>query len=259
MDPVLALSLQSMQHDMSRVDRVATNLANATTPGYKREVVAVRSFAAALSALPQVADPEASPVTAPTAGSAVQVFSDLRPGSVKVTGQPLDLALGGEGYFEVATANGPAYTRAGQFRVDGRGRLVTAAGDAVMGRGGEIVLTTASPVIDASGNITEPTATTGPAAGHPQQPVAQLRIVHIEDPQAARRLGGGLLAADSKVTEVAEGQAQVRQGALESSNVSSVQEMVQLVQAMRHFESMQKVAQGYDEIVSATIRRLGDL
>jgi flagellar basal-body rod protein FlgG len=256
MPHVLAVALASMQQDMQRLDRVAQNLANATTPGYKREVVAARPFAEAVAAGLEGGEP-ALPV-GPAAGG-VEVLADLRPGTVKVTGQPLDLAIAGDGFFEVATESGPAYTRQGSFQVDGRGRLVTAQGHAVMGRSGEILLTTRTPVIDAAGNVTEPDATTGPAASAPGTPVAQLRVVRMEEPRAARRIGEGLLLAGGRVTEVGEGQAGLRQGALENSNVSSVQEMVQLIQTMRHFESMQKVAQGYDEMLGAAIRKLGDL
>lgn len=258
MQEILAVALGSMQQDMQRLDRVAQNLANVATPGYKREVVVARPFAEMVGAagLAQVAEAELGEALPP---APVQVYADLRPGTVRLTGQPLDLALGGEGFFEVATEDGPAYTRAGSFRVDARGRLVTAAGHAVMGRGGEIQLTTTRPVIDATGAITEPAATQGGAAPESAHPVGQLRVVRLEDPQAARRLGDGLWATGGKVFEVEEGQAQIRQGALESSNVSSTQEMVQLVQTMRHFESMQKVAQGYDEMVASAIRRLGDL
>jgi len=258
MQEILAVALGSMQQDMRRMDRVALNLANVSTPGYKREVVAARPFAEMLGAagLAQAAESE---LGEPLPPAPLRVFSDLRPGTVRVTGQPLDLAIGGDGFFEVATENGLAYTRHGSFRVDGRGRLVTAAGHPVMGRGGEILLATPSPAIDGSGAITEPGATQGAASPDPAHPLAQLRIVRLEDPQAARRLGDGLWAAGSKVTEVEEGQAQLRQGALENSNVSSTQEMVQLVETMRHFESMQKVAQGYDEMVASAIRRLGDL
>jgi flagellar basal-body rod protein FlgG len=260
MQNVLAIALTSMHQDSSRLDHVALNLANVATPGYKREVVAARAFAEALDAagLSQALDAESEPNSRAAAGS-LQVLTDLRPGTMKITGQPLDLAVGSEGYFEVTTPHGLAYTRQGNFHLDGQGRLVTAQGHPVVGKHGEIRLTTPTPVIDAVGNITEPNATTGPSAMAPGEPVAQIRVVRMDDPRSARRLGEGLLAAGSPVTEVGEGEAQLRQGALENANVSSMLEMVQLIQTMRHFESMQKVAQGYDEMLGAAIRRLGDL
>jgi flagellar basal-body rod protein FlgG len=263
MQEVLAIALASMHHDMSRVDHIALNLANATTPGYKREVVAVRPFADAVDALAAEAQPggEVARGEARPSPGALQVFSDLRPGTLKMTGQPLDLALMGDGFFEVSTASGPAYTRQGTFKVDERGRLVTLQGHSVMGRSGEITLTTQNPLIDAAGNVTEPHATTGPSAGGPGAIVAQLKVVRFDRPEALERLGEGLLTAPSGLSPspLADTRPQVRQGALENANVSSMHEMVQLVQTMRHFESMQKVAQGCDEMLGTAIRKLGDL
>jgi flagellar basal-body rod protein FlgG len=262
MQHVFAVALASMHHDMSRLDRIALNLANVSTPGYRREVVAVRPFVEVLDA----ATPPGAAVSAPgtiaddpARGPAIQVLTDVRAGTVRMTGQPLDLAIAGDAFFEVATENGPAYTRQGSFRVDERGRLVTPQGHAVMGTSGEIFLATRTPVIDASGNVTEPDATTGPAAAAPGEPVARLKLVRFQDPARLERLGAGLVAAGAGMTLVADGQARVQQGALENANVSSMQEMVQLMETMRHFESIQRVAQGYDEMLGTAIRRLGDL
>jgi flagellar basal-body rod protein FlgF len=260
MQTAFAIALASMHNDMSRLDRVALNLANVATPAYKREVVAVRPFAEVLDSAAQHAVAGAG-VTTDDPGrtpGALLVRTDLRPGTLRITGHALDLALAADGFFEVSTPEGPAYTRRGDFHVDARGRLVTAEGHAVMGRDGEIVLTTQAPVVDAEGRITEPTATTGPSATDPGAAVAQLRVVRVEDPASLQRLGDGLLAAGADVTEVRAG-AQVRQGALENANVSSMQEMVQLIETMRHFESMQRVAQGYDDMLGTAIRKLGDL
>lgn len=248
MQEVLAIALQSMHNDAMRLERIGTNLANVQTPGYKREVLGLPpSFAALVetgSARPLRAG--AQPAGAPL------VLMDHRPGPLRLTGQKLDVALAGAGHFEVLTPDGPAYTRLGSFQLDARGRLVTPQGYPVLGQGGEITLSGSQVTIDAAGRIFE--------AASPARPVAQLKIVQFEQPAAARRLGEGLLADGGGGVRLLEASAlQVRQGALENSNVSSMQEMVHLVQTMRHFESMQKVALGYDEMVGTAIRRLGDL
>jgi flagellar basal-body rod protein FlgG len=246
---VYAVALTGMQQDMSRVDRVALNLANVATPGYKREVVAVRPFAAVVEAQAGAGTP-----SVPGVPGAVQVLTDARAGTLRMTSQPLDLALEGEGYFEVVTEAGPAYTRQGSFRLDARGRLVTMQGLPVMGVDGELQLATGSPTIDPTGRITDPAG-----AGAPGAAVARLKIVSFEAPSALARLGDGLLAPPPGMAGRDAPSTTVRQGALENSNVDSTQEMLQLIQAMRHFESMQKVVQGYDELQSVAIRRLGDL
>ena len=246
MQEIFALALTSMQNDMARLDQVALNLANVATPGYKRQVLAVQPFAEAMrGAAAQAGAPE-------TAASAV--VSDLRTGTLKTTGQPLDLALAGEGYFEVLTDSGPAYTRKGDFTVDARGRLVTAQGFPVMGKGGDIRLAGRAPTIDEAGNVSE-AATDGSAAA---VAVGQLKVVRFDKSQALRRLGDGLLAPGEGMAVLADGEVRLRQGALENSNVNATREMVDLMQAMRHFETMHRVVQGYDEMIGGAVRKLGE-
>lgn len=256
MSDILTIALVSLHQDMGKIDRIAQNLANTGTPGYKREVAAARPFAQTveeLSAAP-------APTGAADAGTGtVQVRVDPAPGTLRVTGQPLDLALEGEGYFEVATAEGPAYTRQGDFQVDATGRLVTADGHAVMGTSGEITLRTRAPVIDVTGRITEPESVVGATALPPGTPAAQLKIIRFEKGTALRHLGNGLLALAGAPQPAGAGEVSIRQGALENSNVKSMQEMVQLMQTVRHFESVHRIVQGYDEILTTSIRKLGEL
>ena len=253
MQEIFAVTLASMHQDMARLDGVALNLANVSTPGYKRGVVAIQPFSSVVDAVAGQAGTNA------TAVSGVQVMSDMRPGTVKLTGEPMDVALAGDGFFEVNTPSGPAYTRQGNFRTDAMGRLVTAQGYPVMGKNGEVFLTTQTPVIDAVGNVTEPNATTGPSAVNPRTPIAQIKVVKFDTPKTLQRLGEGLMASGTGMTIMDDANVQIRQGALENGNVSSMQEMMQLIQTMRHFESVQKITQGYDEMIGTAIRKLGDL
>jgi flagellar basal-body rod protein FlgG len=234
-------------------------MANALTPGYQREVVAARplrlggpSFAALVGAAPVADSAAQAPAGALAPGLLVQ--TDTRPGTLRSTGQSLDVALAGAGYFEVATPGGPAYTRQGSFRLDGQGRLVTQQGHAVMGLGGEIHLQSRQVRIDAQGNIFD-----AAAMDRADRPIAQLKVVQPAQPSQLRRLGEGLMAIDGQPGPLAEVDIRIQQGFVENSNVSSMHEMVQLMQTMRHFESMQKVALGYDEMTGQAIRKLGEL
>lgn len=238
MDPVLSSVLGSMHADLARLDRVALNMANAQTPGYKREVVTAQPFSARVEA----------------AANGVSVHTDQRPGTLKPTGQSLDFALAGPGWFEVATPQGPAYTRHGQFRLDAAGRLVTQQGHPVTGQSGEIRLPNLAPVADAAGRLFD--AAAGTRAGAPV--LAQLRVVQFEAGAAVQKLGDGLVLPQGSPANVAEGTLQVRQGYLENSNVSHMQEMVRLLETVRHLETLQKVALGYDEMLAASIRKLGE-
>jgi flagellar basal-body rod protein FlgG len=233
MDPVLTAVLGSMQTDMARVDRVAMNIANAQTPGYKREVAVATSFATRVQA---------------------GVHTDLRPGTLKATGQALDFALTGPGWFEVTTPSGTAYTRQGNFRMDANGRLVTQQGFPVMGIGGEIVFAAGTAFADAAGRLFD-----APSVGrHGAAPAGQLKVVQFEPGASVERLGDGLVQVHGSPALVAEGAVQVQQGFLENSNVSHMQEMVRLVETVRHLETMQRVALGYDEMLGTAIRKLGD-
>lgn len=244
MPEILAIALNSMQTDMRQVEHVAMNLANTLTPGYKRQVAATPAFGA-------MVDQAATPAAAPTGG--VRTYVDLRPGALKHTGASLDLAIDGQGYFEVATDAGPAYTRQGAFRVDARGRLVTAQGQPVMGLGGEILLSGPKPRIDRNGNVFDGSDV------NTKTPVAQLKIVRFEEAGTMASLGNGLLSAGGDMVQMGAAEVHLQQGYLESSNVGTQQEMVQLMQATRHFESMQKAIQTYDEVVGTAIRKLGEV
>lgn len=242
MSPVLALTLQAMQSGMRSLDRVAMNIANAQTPGYRREVASAGAFAQLVEA----------------GGAAQAIRLDPAQGSMKPTGQALDLALSGPGWFEVTTEQGLAYTRLGAFRRDGQGRLVTQQGQAVMGTAGEIRLPDTAPFIDAQGRIFEAVTGEGGRAKSRGEPIAQLKLVGFPATTPAERLGDGLVRFATATGEVQVTGTEIRQGQLENANVSAMHEMVQLVQTMRQFESLQKVALGYDEMLGGAIRRLGE-
>lgn len=258
MTDVLAISLRSMQHDMVRLERISMNMANAMTPGYKREMPAALPLAASgfINAMSSVDASAARTLTAATTSAgALMVRTDMRPGTLKSTGQDLDVALGGTGFFEVNTDSGPAYTRQGNWQVDARGRLVTAQGHPVMGVGGEILLSNPRPRIDATGQVFDAMVDGRADAA----PVAQLKVVRFDDVRDLERIGDGLVRSPVPPKQLVDSEVQVHQGFLENSNVNSMQEMVQLIQSMRHFESMQKVALGYDEMIGAAVRKLGEI
>lgn len=252
---ILSLALHAMHQDMSRLDRVAMNLANALTPGYKRDVVVAHPFEQLVSNLERSSSRAASA----NVGS-VEVLVDERVGSLKSTGQSLDLALSGPGYFEIKGETGPLYTRQGNFHVDARGRLVNAQGNPVMGKSGEIFVNSSSPVIDSKGNVFDGQQF-GKAIGLADnpRPLGQLKVVQFEAPKSIRRLGDGFVVGDAPPVPVKDDDVQIRQAYLENSNVNPTLEMVQLIQTMRHFETMQKIAQGYDEMAATAIRKLGEL
>src|SRR5919106_10955 len=126
MADALGIAARIMADDLFRLNVISQNLANANTNGYKKELVASRPFVDYLQA--------SLPVSLPALASVV----DARQGPLAQTGNALDLAIEGGGFFELAGNDGPLYTRQGSFRLDARGRLVTPGGLALTGAGGEI-------------------------------------------------------------------------------------------------------------------------
>jgi flagellar basal-body rod protein FlgF len=254
MAETIAIGVQSMHQDMRNLDQIAMNLANVITPGYKRQITVSRPFADVVADLQHTNGTETATAGAMEripAGS-TEALPDMRAGALKATAAKLDLAIEGEGFFEVATNDGPAYTRQGSFRLDARGRLVNSQGFPVMGSNGEIALAHGAPTIDMAGNVfdadtADPTALAG-----------QIKVVRFSDSRTMQPLGNGLFSA-SAGSSLVPADGQVRQGYLETSNVSTTAEMVQLMQTMRHFESVQKAVQGYDELVGTAIHKLGEL
>ena len=239
----LAIAAQSMSDDMTRMSIISQNLANVSTIAYRKQLALSRPFLDYLP-VPVAGGTGALPVTLPRA----EIVMDQGAGTQRSTSNPLDFAIEGDGFFELRGAQGPIYTRRGDFKIDGQGRLVSATGLPVMGVGGEISLASEEVRVDAEGKIFERDVQ-----------VAQLRIVRFANPQALHYAGSGLYvsptgaAADPGATNQ-----RVRQGYLENSNVASASEMVRLVETLRHFEANQKVIQGYDQMLERAIRTLGE-
>ncbi|MFV1922194.1 MAG: flagellar hook-basal body protein [Methylotenera sp.] len=231
MDPI-SLTTTSIQLDIQRLNSIANNVANALTPGYKREfITSAGQFDYLLS----------SQATQPVLSAIV----DNKPGVQMQTSNPLDLSLSEIGYFEVMTDDGYAYTRQGAFKLDEKGMLVNKVGQPVSGISGEIYLTTSNPIIDSEGKIFEN-----------DKLVAQLKIVSFNSPETLLKIGGGLFIPSSEsYTQLIE-HPRVSQGSLESSNVDSAQEMVNLIETYRHFEASHKVIQAYDELNEKTLQNL---
>lgn len=237
MTHALSAAESSMQNAVHRMHAISHNLANVSTPGYKKEVLLERPFGMQFSAaLAQLDRTQAQPVI------------DQGAGMLKFTGNPLDVAVEGDGFFEVMTAQGPAYTRQGNFRVGADGRLVTTGGMPVMGLSGEVHLDTQDTVIDQSGRIWQQ-----------GELVDQLRIVQFAEPGALQRLSAGLFASGDTAAESDATKTTIRQGYLEAANVVMMDEMVKMIETMRQFESSQRVIQGYDTMMEKAINVIGDL
>lgn len=218
MERGLYIAASGMLAEQIRQDQIANDMANAATPGYKSDRTSQRGFGDLLlanSATGAVIGPQG---TAVTVG---KIETDFSPKPAKDTGEPLDFAITGEGFFAIQTAGGVRYTRNGQFTADAQGRLVTAQGDAVLGRGGRTL------TVGRDGRV-DPRA---------------LEVVQLRNP---RKEGDSLVTG----TPAGAGPGQVRAGALEGSGADAARSMVDMISSMRSFEAGQKVIQTIDETLA---------
>jgi len=225
MERGLYIAASGMLAEQVRQDQIANDLANAATPGYKADRTSQAGFGELLLAN------SATGATVGPQSTAVQVSAvetDFTPKPAKDTGEPLDFAIVGEGFFAVQTANGTRYTRNGQFTADAQGRLVTAQGDPVLGRGGRAL------TVGADGRV-DPRS---------------LEVVALRNP---RKDGESLVTGTPGGTAAG----QVRAGALEASGADAARSMVDMIASMRAFEAGQKVIQTIDETLGKAATQVG--
>jgi flagellar basal-body rod protein FlgF len=215
------------------LDATANNIANASTAGFHGDRVTFKEqLGVARSADVAMVSPGTTRV-------------DAQAGALTQTDNPLDLALDGDGYFTVQTANGPRYTRAGNFQIDEQRNLVTADGYQVLGEGGPISLPpgASTVAVDTDGTVSADGAAVG-----------KLELARFA-PNQMKREGGSLFSATGgKLTGDAP---KVRSGMLEASNVNIVRGVVDLVKVSRTYESLMRVIQGYHDVESRAARDLG--
>jgi flagellar basal body rod protein FlgG len=165
---------------------------------------------------------------------------DLSQGSLQKTGNNLDLAIQGPAFFVVQTANGPMYTRNGSFQVSITGQLITPAGDAVMGDKGTIAMLPGAASISADGTISSNGAVTG-----------KLRLVDFPAGTPLQSEGSTYYSAPAKTATTAT-DSSVQQGSLENSNVNPIISMVELINAQRTAESMQRALSMFNSEMDKT-------
>lgn len=229
---------------MKRLDIISNNLANVNTPGFKKEQMSFESMLAGSATPPAV--PQAS--TADPILQRENVYIDYGAGPVSQTGNSLDLAIDGDGFFVVQTPSGQAYTRQGNFRLAADGTLITADGMPLVGQGGPIRVQGGVVEIDSKGVVTVDGTPSG-----------SISIVDFPKPYALTKADGArFVPADGQaVPQAASGS--IRQGSLEGSNVNTISEMVQMIETNRYFEACSKVVKGFDDLAAKATNDLGRL
>jgi len=214
------LGMRSRQRTL---DVQASNIANASTTGFKAERLLYASF----EALNKGAGDKQNLI----AGVATSSNTDFTAGSIRDTGKSLDVAIDGDAFLQVQTANGTRFTRAGNLTLDANGQLVTQKGDLVVGDRGAITIAPGGALsIGADGTL---------AVGG--QNFDNLKLVRFNNPATAlTKEGDGLFTTTGTEQPIAATNSKVVQGSLETSNVNSISEMVAMINNNREFDSLQK-------------------
>ncbi len=240
-----------MMLGMSRQDTLANNLANVNTGGYKKDILVASSFPGMLISRIENQNGEGTatriPIGTLNSGACIgQIFTDLSQGNLKRTENSLDLALGSAAYFALETPDGERYTRNGEFKLGGDGLLTDNAGNPLLDINDEYIYIEDQFEADKMGNIT--------VNG---EYFTTLKIVSFEEPESLRKTGNNLL--ESTADYYLEENPDLKQGYVETSNVSAVREMVELIKATRSYESLQKVIQAEDETLQTAIEKVGSV
>jgi flagellar basal-body rod protein FlgF len=222
------------------LDTIANNLANVSTAGFRARDSSFSSVLAASSAHPLGSVLNQATNSYGVLGS---VTTSTEQGSLSHTGNPLDLAIDGDGWFAVQTAGGgTAYTRAGAFRVTAAGRLTTADGHPVLGQGGPVQLIPGAPVTVSPDGIL---SSNGAAVG-------RLRLVSFAPGTDLANAGGSLYTVPASATPLPARGAAVEQGVLEGSDVNPVAAVVTLINAQRQTESIRHALSMLDSQMNKT-------
>jgi flagellar basal-body rod protein FlgF len=221
MDPITAIAASGLRSRMESLDLLANNVANAATGGYKAD----REFYSLYVA------PEAASGDAVTMPVIERPWVDHAQGTLHTTGNPLDLALSGKGFFAVNGPGGPLYTRNGNFRLASDGRLVTGEGYAVRDQQGKpLTIAGRLPVeVSNDGTITQDGSVIG-----------KLEIVDFSSPTGLSKQGANYFRLSDPAVKPVPAPADIEQGSLEASNTGSAESAVRLISVMRQFEMLQR-------------------
>jgi flagellar basal-body rod protein FlgG len=223
----LYVAASGMLAELARQDQLANDLANANTPGYKADRVEQQSFGALLlhnSRTGQV-------IGSVGVGTEItRQVTDMRPQALKETGEPLDFAVAGDGFFAVRTSQGIRFTRNGAFQADRQGQLVDQLGNPVLGA-------TRQPIKVAADGTVDP------------------KLVGLFSVPNARKAGDALFTGTSSGTPTGE----VRSGALEDSGLDPARAMIDMIGSLRAFEAGQKAITTIDETLDRATGTVGGL
>ncbi|UCD57128.1 MAG: flagellar hook-basal body protein [Candidatus Hydrogenedentota bacterium] len=231
-----------------RLDVIANNMANVSTIAFKRAEPVSRGFYQVFAEEVVRFPPLRGSREVPGGGSALDATpDDFSPGAVVETGNQLDIAIDGLGFFVIRTPTGERYTRAGKFSLDSGGQLVTQNGHPVLGKQGPILIRGETVQISPEGDVLVDGA-----------PAERIVVVDFPRPYRLSKYGQNLYGASEEVRQTRSTVAapHLRVGALERSNVNTVAELTLLMDAARSYEAHQRVIQAFDESLDSAVNEI---
>ena len=237
----VALSMQSSLQ--RRMEVVANNLANISTPGFHANRLAFTTLVSDKAMDRSLSGTGAKVSFVEELGT----YADTRPGPLTETRNPLDLAINGKGYFVVDTPEGQRYTRGGNFQLSADGRVITSEGYALLDKNQRPITIPAQ-----AGKIE---ITRDGLVQTEQGQVGNIQVVQFADELALRREAGGLYVANA-AAQPADKTIEVRQGMLEGSNVEGVTEMTRMIETLRAYQSAQRLVDNDQDRVRRAIDKL---
>lgn len=231
-----------------RQQAVAHDIANVDTPGFKQILTSLNEFDNTSAYTQPGQNTSQLPTYLGNMGLGVMAApetTDFTQGTLKITDSPLDLAISGDGFFRIKTANGERFTRDGRFSKDASGQLVTVDGNMVLSSSGQpIKLADGEVAIASNGAI----SVNGAAAG-------TIGVAYFADTSTLTRDGQNTFI--STATPTTTGGGAILQNTLEQSNVDSAQLMVQMIEISRSYQAAQQMVQNQDELLGKAISTLG--
>jgi flagellar basal-body rod protein FlgF len=229
----------SQQTALSKqMDVIANNLANVNTPAFRGQTLLFNEFLGKATN-PGITGPGSRIAFVGLGGT----LPDIRPGPIEPTGNQLDFALQGSGYFVVNTPDGPRYTRDGHFGLNGQGQLVTAQGYQVVDPQGR-------PLTVPQGANTVEVTPTGTLTSD-KGPIGSLQIVKFDSDVAMQKVGSDLYQTDAPAQK-ADPATAVKQGMIEGSNVQPIVEVSKMIQVQRAYEAAnQMIMNEHDRDIQA--------
>ena len=263
-----------------RLDVVANNLANVDKPGFKRDTATFKSFPEMMAARTEddgvVIFPLGSTDIRPYVGrlgtgvEVNEVFTEWEQGSLRETGNQLDIALGDKGFFAVETPHGERYTRNGSFLIDKDNYLVTKHGYKVMGENGYIQIKTNNFNIDEEGRISinrryqdnNDFVQFNDNEWEDEEILDTLKIVRFENERYLKKEGDSFwvdtdISGPAYIAQKGVDRPKVLSRFLEMSNVNPINEMVRMIEVQRAYELNSKTISTHDTLIGRVVNEVG--